>query len=52
MSKEDIESVVDKELYILQKVNYIFPLYSHLKEGKAEVRVLRMEKNDVTPTLL
>ena len=51
---EDIEAVVDKELYILQKkVNYIPIVQSPEGKVKAEVRVLCVwKKNDAAPTLL
>jgi hypothetical protein len=54
VKKEDIEAVVDKELYILQKkVNYIPIVQSPEGKVKAEVRVLCVwKKNDVAPTLL
>ena len=51
---KDIEAVVDKELYILQKkVNYIPIIQSLDGKVKAEVRVLCVwKKDDVAPTLL
>lgn len=54
VKKEDIEAVVEKELYILQKkVNYIPIVQSPDGKVKAEVRVLcTWKKNDVAPTLL
>ena len=54
VKKEDIEAVVDKELYILQKkVNYIPIVQSPDGKVKAEVRVLCVwQKNEVAPTLL
>jgi hypothetical protein len=54
VKKEDIEAVVEKELYILQKkVNYIPIVQSPDGKVKAEVRVLCIwKKNDVAPTLL
>jgi hypothetical protein len=54
VKKEDIESVVDKELYILQKkVNYIPIVQSPDGKVKAEVRVLCVwKKGDDSPTLL
>ena len=54
VKKEDIEAVVDKELYILQKkVNYIPIVQSPEGKVKAEVRVLCVwKKNDAAPTLL
>ncbi len=54
VKKEDIEAVVDKELYILQKkVNYIPIVQSPEGKVKAEVRVLCVwKKNDIAPTLL
>lgn len=54
VKKEDIEAVVEKELYILQKkVNYIPIVQSPEGKVKAEVRVLCVwKKNDAAPTLL
>lgn len=54
VKKEDIEAVVEKELYILQKkVNYIPIVESPEGKVKAEVRVLCVwKKNDGAPTLL
>ncbi|WP_298223327.1 hypothetical protein [Flavobacterium sp.] len=54
VTKEDIEAVTEKELYILQKkVNYIPILQSPDGKVKAEVRVLCVwNKEDKTPTLL
>lgn len=54
VKKEDIEAVVDKELYILQKkVNYIPIIQSPDGKVKAEVRVLCVwNKGDASPTLL
>ena len=54
VKKEDIEAVVEKELYILQKkVNYIPIVESPEGKVKAEVRVLCVwKKNDAAPTLL
>jgi hypothetical protein len=54
VKKEDIEAVVEKELYILQKkVNYIPIVQSPDGKVKAEVRVLCVwKKEDNTPTLL
>ena len=54
VTKEDIESVVEKELYILQKkVNYLPIVQSPDGKVKAEVRVLCVwKKDDVAPTLL
>ncbi len=54
VKKEDIEAVVEKELYILQKkVNYIPILQSPEGKVKVEVRVLCVwKKEDKTPTLL
>jgi hypothetical protein len=54
VKKEDIETVVEKELYILQKkVNYIPIVQAPDAKVKAEVRVLCVwKKNDVAPTLL
>ena len=54
VKKEDIEAVVDKELYILQKkVNYIPILQSPDGKVKVEVRVLCVwKKEDKAPTLL
>jgi hypothetical protein len=54
VKKEDIEAVVEKELYILQKkVNYIPIVQSPDGKVKAEVRVLCVwKKEDAVPTLL
>ncbi|SDW48291.1 hypothetical protein [Flavobacterium degerlachei] len=54
VKKEDIEAVVEKELYILQKkVNYMPIVQSPEGKVKAEVRVLCVwKKNDAAPTLL
>ena len=54
VKKEDIEAVVEKELYILQKkVNYIPIVQSPNGKVKAEVRVLCVwKKEDAAPTLL
>ncbi|TRX42955.1 hypothetical protein [Flavobacterium restrictum] len=54
VKKEDIEAVVDKELYILQKkVNYIPIVQSPDGKVKAEVRMLCVWKKEaVAPTLL
>ena len=54
VKKEDIEAVVEKELYILQKkVNYIPIVQSPDGKVKAEVRVLCVWiKEDNSPTLL
>ena len=54
VKKEDIEAVVEKELYILQKkVNYIPRVQSPDGKVKAEVRVLCVwRKEDKAPTLL
>ena len=54
VKKEDIENVVEKELYILQKkVNYIPIVQSPNGKVKAEVRVLCVwKKDDKSPTLL
>ncbi len=54
VKKEDIEAVVDKDLYILQKkVQYIPIVQSPDGKVKAEVRVLCVwKKNDPAPTLL
>ncbi len=54
VKKEDIEAVVEKELYILQKkVNYIPIVQAPDAKVKAEVRVLCVwKKNEVAPTLL
>lgn len=54
VKKEDIEAVVEKELYILQKkVNYIPIVQSPDGKVKCEVRVLCVwKKNDAAPTLL
>jgi hypothetical protein len=54
VKKEDIEAVVDRELYILQKkVNYSPIIQSPNGKVKAEVRVLcTWKKGDTSPTLL
>ncbi len=54
VKREDIEAVVEKDLYILQKkVNYIPIVQSPDGKVKAEVRVLCVwKKNDKAPTLL
>jgi len=54
VKKQDIEAVVEKELYILQKkVNYIPIVQSPDGKVKAEVRVLCVwKKEDASPTLL
>ena len=54
VKKSDIETVVDKELYILQKkVNYLPIVQSPGGKVKAEVRILCIwKKNDLAPTLL
>ena len=54
VKKEDIEAVVEKELYILQKkVHYIPIVQSPDGKVKCEVRVLCVwKKNDAAPTLL
>lgn len=54
VKKEDIEAVVDKELYILQKkVNYLPIIQSPDGKVKAEVRMLcTWKKEDTSPTLL
>ncbi len=54
VKREDIEAVIDKELYILQKkVNYLPIVQSPDGKVKAEVRVLCVwKKNDDAPTLL
>jgi hypothetical protein len=54
VKKEDIEAIVEKELYILQKkVNYIPIVQSPDGKVKAEVRVLCVwKKEDAAPTLL
>jgi hypothetical protein len=54
VTKEDIEAVVEKELYILQKkVNYIPIVQSPDGKVKAEVRILCVwKKEDAAPTLL
>jgi len=54
VKKEDIEAIVDKELYILQKkVHYVPIVQSPDGKVKAEVRVLCVwKKNDPAPTLL
>ena len=54
VKKEDIEAVVEKELYILQKkVNYLPIVESPDGKVKAEVRILcTWKKDDAAPTLL
>jgi len=54
VKKEDIEAVVEKELYILQKkVNYLPIVQSPDGKVKCEVRVLCVwKKDDAAPTLL
>lgn len=54
VKKEDIEAVVDKELFILQKkVNYLPIVQSPDGKVKAEVRMLYVwKKDDTTPTPL
>lgn len=54
VKKEDIEAVVDTELYILQKkVNYLPIVQSPDGKVKAEVRMLcTWKKEDTAPTLL
>jgi hypothetical protein len=54
VKKEDIEAVIEKELYILQKkVNYIPIVQSPDGKVKVEVRVLCVwKKEDAAPTLL
>lgn len=54
VKKEDIEAVVEKDLYILQKkVNYIPIVQSPDGKVKAEVRMLYVwKKGDVSPMLL
>jgi hypothetical protein len=54
VTKEDIEAVVEKELYILQKkVNYIPIVQSPDGKVKAEVRILCVwKKEDAAPTLV
>ena len=54
VKKEDIEAVIDKELYILQrKVNYKPIIQSPEGKVKAEVRILcTWKKEDKEPTLL
>ena len=54
VKKEDIENVVEKELYILQKkVNYLSIVQSPTGKVKAEVRLLAVwDKNEDTPTLV
>lgn len=54
VKKEDIEAVVDKELYILQKkVNYLPVVQSPDGKVKAEVRILCVwNKEDSAPTLV
>jgi hypothetical protein len=54
VQKEDIENVVEKELYILQKkVNYVPIIRSPTGKVKAEVRLLAVwDKKDDSPTLV
>jgi hypothetical protein len=54
VKKEDIEAMVEKELYILQKkVNYIPIVQSPDGKVKCEVRILCVwKKGDAAPTLL
>jgi hypothetical protein len=54
VKKDDIENVVEKELYILQKkVNYLPIVQSPTGKVKAEVRLLAVwAKNEDTPTLV
>lgn len=54
VKKEDIETVVEKELYILQKkVNYIPIVQTPDGKVKCEVRILcAWKKEDAAPTLL
>ena len=54
VKKEDIEAVVEKELYILQKkVNYIPIVQTTDGKVKCEVRILCVwKKGDAAPTLL
>ena len=54
VKKEDIETVVEKELYILQKkVNYIPIVQTPDGKVKCEVRILCVwKKGDAAPTLL
>lgn len=54
VKREDIEAVVEKELYILQKkVNYLPIVQSPDGKVKAEVRMLcTWKKEDAAPTLL
>jgi len=54
VKREDIEAVVEKELYILQKkVNYLPIVQSPDGKVKCEVRVLCVwKKDDAAPTLL
>ena len=54
VKKEDIEAVVEKDLYVLQKkVNYLPIVQSPDGKVKAEVRVLCVwKKEDSSPTLL
>ena len=54
VKKEDIETVVEKELYILQKkVNYIPIVQTTDGKVKCEVRILCVwKKGDAAPTLL
>ena len=54
VTKEDIEAVVEKELYILQKkVNYLPIIQAIEGKVKVEVRMLcTWKKNDPAPTIL
>ena len=54
LTREDIEAVVEKDLYILQKkVNYLPVIQSPSGKVKAEVRILAVwKKNDASPTLV
>ena len=54
VKREDIEAVVEKDLYILQKkVNYLPVIQSPDGKVKAEVRILAVwKKNDASPTLV
>ena len=54
VKREDIEAVVEKDLYILQKkVNYLPVIQSPSGKVKAEVRILAVwKKNDASPTLV
>jgi hypothetical protein len=53
VKKEDIEAVVEKDLYILQKkVNYLPIIQSPNGKVKAEVRLLAVWKKDAPAPIL